>query len=56
MNLFNFGHVCQAEFSFMKGAFHPMNKYGNLIKHDRFLTAHVGAIVISGLVAHYAVM
>ena len=52
----NFGHVCQAEFSFMKGAFHPMNKYGNLIKHDRFLTAHVGAIVISGLVAWHCLV
>ena len=56
MAIINFGHVCQSEFSFIKGAFHPMNKYGNLIQHDRFLATHIGSIVIAGLIALHCLL
>lgn len=55
-SIISFGHICQSEFAFMKGAYHPMNKYGNLIQKEPFLATHVGAIIVSGIVAAHCFM
>ena len=55
-SIVSFGHICQSEFAFMKGAYHPMNKYGNLIQNEQFLATHVGAIIVSGIVAAHCFM
>jgi len=46
----NFGHMCQSEFAWVKGAFHEKNPSSALAGGHQFWISHVGSVLVAWMV------
>ena len=49
-SVINFGHMCQSEFAWVKGAFHEKNPSNALAGGHQFWISHVGSVLVAWIV------